>query len=397
MPSNSPQTFAQGNKPPVRDKAEEAGAVRKRPRPSEQTPVVERSPLKALDATLASMRTSSLHVDNPGLVLQRLVDAGFGNLPLPGSGRTLLRWQVFAAIAAFDLSLVKLFEAHTDAIAIQSELGLGAPADGSLWGVWCAEPPYARLNYHLTSALEGACVLDGRKAWCAGAGVLSYALVTAWNDGGQQCLAAVPLSQPGVTVTEEGWNAVGMQRCASVDVIFDAAVAVPVGAPGTYTSRPGFWHGSAGIAACWYGAAAEIARRLHDSINSGNDAHAKAHLGAVDVALCGAAAVLRETAAYIDENPRADSMQMAFRARLTVEKAALTVIEHASRALGAGPLCRDAHFARMVADLPVFLRQSHAERDLQSLGESLINESPDKSDVPLQGASQELKVEQWRL
>ena len=39
-----------------------------------------------------------------------------------------------------------------------------------------------------------------------------------------------------------------------------------------------------------------------------------------------------------------------------------------TRALGAGPLCRDAHFARLAADLPVFLRQSHAERDQAVLG-----------------------------
>jgi hypothetical protein len=32
-------------------------------------------------------------------------------------------------------------------------------------------------------------------------------------------------------------------------------------------------------------------------------------------------------------------------------------------------LCRNARFARALADLPVFLRQSHAERDLAALGE----------------------------
>jgi heme oxygenase len=60
------------------------------------------------------------------------------------------------------------------------------------------------------------------------------------------------------------------------------------------------------------------------------------------------------------------------RARLAVEQAASAVIDHATRALGAGPLCRDARFARALADLPVFLRQSHAERDLAALGERLV-------------------------
>jgi hypothetical protein len=38
-------------------------------------------------------------------------------------------------------------------------------------------------------------------------------------------------------------------------------------------------------------------------------------------------------------------------------------------ALGASPYCKDAHFAQLAADLPVFLRQSHAERDLAALGD----------------------------
>ena len=39
-----------------------------------------------------------------------------------------------------------------------------------------------------------------------------------------------------------------------------------------------------------------------------------------------------------------------------------------SRALGAGPLCHDEAHSRAVADLTVYLRQHHAERDLAQLG-----------------------------
>jgi hypothetical protein len=49
-------------------------------------------------------------------------------------------------------------------------------------------------------------------------------------------------------------------------------------------------------------------------------------------------------------------------------------MEHAGRALGAAPLCRDDHFAHLMADLPVFIRQSHAERDAASLAQRLIEE-----------------------
>jgi len=63
--------------------------------------------------------------------------------------------------------------------------------------------------------------------------------------------------------------------------------------------------------------------------------------------------------------------------RTAVETSAEAVMRHAGRAFGATPLCRNARFARRMADLPVFLRQGHAERDLETLGRlSQHTESP---------------------
>jgi hypothetical protein len=39
-----------------------------------------------------------------------------------------------------------------------------------------------------------------------------------------------------------------------------------------------------------------------------------------------------------------------------------------ARALGPAPLCADATHAKRVADLAVYVQQSHAERDLERLG-----------------------------
>ena len=299
--------------------------------------------------------------------LRRLRDAGLDQLPLPGHGATLERWRMLAAVAAIDLSLLKLYEGHTDALAILAEIdGPGAPA-GSSWGVWCAEMPGARVRLQQTA--DGRYVLDGRKAWCSGASGLSHALVSCWNDDGQACLASVALPQAGVHVTDEGWHAVGMQACASVDVTFSGARAFPVGAPGAYLERPGFWHGGAGIAAAWYGAACAIASHLHARAqHAAPDPIRLAQLGQIDCALRAAGALLREGAAELDQHPQRDAMGLALRLRLSVEDAATLVLHLATRALGAGPLCRDARFARLAADLPVFLRQSHAERDQAVLG-----------------------------
>ena len=304
-----------------------------------------------------------------GRCLRELVEAGLDQLPLPGSGRTLERFQRLAEVGGHDLRLCKLYEGHTDALAIIQQLG-GSPTPSSTWGMWAAEPPNARVQVSPQGQLV---VLNGRKAWCSGAAVLSHALLTAWDAQDRQQLVAVALDQPGVTVTDQGWQAVGMDATASVDVLFDGAEAQAIGNPGDYLQRPGFWQGGIGIAACWYGAAQSLAERLRSHCAHRDEPHALAHLGAVDSALHAAAAVLRFSALTLDAAPQEDAESLSRRTRAVVENTVEQVIQHVGRALGAGPYCKDRQFARLIADLPVFMRQSHAERDLAALGKQVIN------------------------
>ncbi len=327
--------------------------------------------LASLERFLADVRFDAGSAAGIGDVLNTMIEREFDRLPLPGQGATLMRWRALAAVAARDLGLVKLYEGHTDALAVLAELHGPVAPPGSRWATWAAEPPDAKVA--ATAVSEGVLRLHGTKAWCSGAQAVSHALVTVWLDDAP-LLAAVDLQQPSISMSCENWRAVGMQASASGDVRFEGAHATQVGSAHDYVVRAGFWHGGAGIAACWYGAACGIANVLREAVLRRSDPHAFAHLGAVDVALAGAGAVLRETAAFIDAHPEANAMRVALRARLAVESAASTVMTHAGRALGAGPLCRDARLARLMADLPVFLRQSHAERDLAALGNTYVDD-----------------------
>jgi alkylation response protein AidB-like acyl-CoA dehydrogenase len=303
--------------------------------------------------------------------LRALQEEGLDQLPLPGSGETLVRFSRLAQVAGHDLRLCKLFEGHTDALAIIAELNSPLPPLGSTWGMWAAEPPSAKVQVHQ----DGHRVrLQGRKAWCSGAAVVSHGLLTAWDEQGRQQLVAVQMDQPTVIVTNEGWNAVGMAATGSVEVLFDGAVGIAVGGPGDYLARPGFWQGGVGIAACWYGAAQRLAEVLREHCGKRPEPHALAHLGAVDSALNGAACVLRASALQIDREPKADARHLAQQTRACVEAAVEQVMRHVGRALGAGPYCKDPHFAQLMADLPVYVRQSHAERDLAGLGELVAGE-----------------------
>lgn len=297
-------------------------------------------------------------------------------LPLPGEGHTLQRWQALATVARQDLSLAKLYEGHTDALAILEELdqdGLTVPPGA--WGVWAAEAPAGRTLIH---AGDGDAVrLRGAKHWCSGALTGDHALLTAWEgDGTLPQLVAVALKQPGVQIDADKWQAIGMAGSQSVNVAFDDAVGRRVGRPGEYLSRPGFWHGGAGIAACWYGGAAGIASALKTALLAARHkelgGYRLACLGQVELALEETAAILRQAATWIDEHPLRDASRLALTARLSAERCAKRVLDEVGKALGAAPFCLDRQFAQAAADLPVFIRQSHADRDFAALGERAL-------------------------
>ncbi len=286
-------------------------------------------------------------------------------LPVPGSGHTLERWDWLARVGSVDLCLVKVLEAHYDALAIAAELGQPATVASGLWAVWAAEAPNAVASIERDAS--GAPVLCGSKAWTSGADVVTHALLTA-REGEQRRLVAVDVRDPRVVYHAGAWQAVGMARVSSGVLAFDRVPIQLIGEPDDYLTRPGFWHGGAGIAASWHGGACGIAETLRRHPRVASDAHAAAHLGAIDARLRASAALLREVAAMIDADPGDPHTHAVGQVRAFVEGTCTEVIERCGRALGAAPLCLDRAHAQRCADLAVFIRQSHAERDLEQLG-----------------------------
>lgn len=306
-------------------------------------------------------------------------------LPRPGAGRTGQLWGTLAELAASDLSLARVVEPHLDALAILAEAGLapnhpdlsglsGSP--DSVWGVFAAESAEHRLS--ATRDASGAWSLTGVKPWCSLAASLSHALVTAWVSAEQRGLFAVRLNPPQAQVLPTQWHARGLQLIETGPVRFDAAAAVPVGAPGWYLSRPGFAWGGIGVAACWYGGAVGLARRLAAPTDRARDQIAHLHLGIVDTALHAAHCVLMDASGQVDAAAAdwPDGQRLALRARQVVADAAEVVIRHVDHALGPAPLAFEDEHARRVDDLRLYLRQHHAERDLAALGALVVAEPP---------------------
>ena len=292
----------------------------------------------------------------------------------PGRGETAQVWEALATLGALDLGFVRAVEPHLDAVAILEQAG-HAVAPGS-WGVFAAEGGDDPL---VATKTEAGWVLDGTKVWCSLAAILDHALITA-KVGDDRGLFAVDLRMPGVTVIEGAWHARGLTEIPSGPVRFSAVPAAAVGEPGWYLSRAGFSWGGIGVAACWFGGAVGLARTLYEaSIRRPDDQVLLMHLGAVDEALQSARRAVVEAAGVIDAaassvGDDSNSRLLAKRVRATVARAVDEVISRSGRALGPAPLAHDDTHAKRVADLTLYVRQYHAERDEISLGRALVAE-----------------------
>ncbi len=301
-------------------------------------------------------------------------------VPVPGAGRTLERWNTLATLGAADLTTARVVEPQLDALAILAEAAeaghrvelaaVGADTR-STWGVFAAEGPGLTLS---ADQLSDGWVLRGTKPWCSLADRLSHALITAHTPTGRG-LFAVALRDDRIEVTPGSWVARGLVHVHSGPIVVGAAPAVPVGPPRWYLERPGFAWGGIGVAAVWFGGAVGVARRLfgHAAAKPDDPLRAMA-VGAVDTALTGAAAALVASASAIDGGTVTpeEAGVLAARVRGVVVAAVELTLTRAGHTLGPAALALDEEHARRVADLTLYVRQHHAERDDLALGSRLV-------------------------
>lgn len=303
-------------------------------------------------------------------------DVGW-RLPRPGAGRTGERWQFMRDVGAADLTAARVLEAHADALAILAEAaGVDAGDDHRLWGVFAAEGPGVRLD---AVPAGDRWLLRGIKPWCSLAGRLDRALVTAHVGSAGRRLFAIDLTDRRVSVdAAEGWVARGLVEVPSTSIRLDNCPARPVGPAGWYLERSGFAWGGIGVAACWLGGAIGVARTLRAAcLDRAPDQLALAHLGAVDSALFAADSVLTRAADEVDRG-RADGPAgalLAGRVRSVIAGTVDTVLARVGHCLGPAPLAFDPAHARRVADLQLYVRQHHAERDDARLGDRVLERS----------------------
>lgn len=292
---------------------------------------------------------------------QRLRTLAAEPLPIPGRGQTALRHQRILEVAAEDVSLAKLAEAHWDALAILAEAGR-SPVPGALYAVWASEVPNQPLVFE-----NGR--LSGTKAFSSGGGIVDRALVTVGPPDHQLLDIDVRLG-PAVQLDLSRWQPEAFRLTQTGSVSFRAlpvAEGAIIGHPGFYVGRPGFWHGACGPAACWAGGAAGLLAYADASRRS--DSHTLAHLAAIHANVWAMRSLLRVAGDEIDAAPEdiRAAQQRALTLRHLIEQLATDTLRRFGRAYGPFPLAMDPDTARRYHETEIFLRQCHAERDLEGL------------------------------
>ena len=288
-------------------------------------------------------------------------------LPLPGSGKTAERHAALHEFGRVDLGLARLIEAHTDALAIVGEAARTA-RPGNLYGVWASDGPSSRLA--LSKGDDGTLRLNGTKRYCTGAPFLDAALVTA-HLGEDMLLLEVSLNAKGLTVDASEWASPAFSETLTATVVFDNVSVREhdiLGGPGWYLTRPGFWHGAIGPAACWAGGASGLVDAARD-LNR-RDPHSRAQLGALEAADWGLRALLAQAGREIDVDPQdagGQARRRALMARHLIERMCTDVLDRFGRATGPQLLAFDARIAQRYSELTLYIRQCHAERDLAAI------------------------------
>lgn len=338
------------------------------------------TPAAQLD-TLSELMALAEEADGSAVASLLMLKPAAEAAELPGSGNTLALWELLATLGAADLTAARVVEPHLDAQAILAQAAELPPEDSGAagldfaagtWGVYAAESPGTALQ---ATEHDGAWTLSGRKPWCSLADQLDYAVVTAHTKDGNRRAFAVDLRDPGVRAAGGLWVSRGLASVDSRPVDFAGVPAIPVGADNWYLERDGFAWGGIGVAAVWYGGAVAVARRLFQaSTQRTPDQIALALIGAADLYLQAAARTLAAAAADVDAGRAMGEhgALLAQRVRGVVADAAERVLNAAAHGLGPGPLAWEEEHARRVADLQVYVRQHHSERDHAALGGMLL-------------------------
>ncbi len=308
-------------------------------------------------------------------------------VPPLGEGRSNVRLQFLTQAAQQDLSLARLVEGHLDATQILREAGRPVASD-RLYGIWASGGPADTVE--ITEKTGGGPVMKGSKPFCSGSDIVDKALVYIYPSDQLVEVDMKEAARLGQLDFDPGqWISPAFAETHTWTVNFQGLPVRPealVGNKNWYFDRPGFCLGALGPAACWAGGAMGLVRTVRQ--RQLKDGHARAHLGAMVSTMCSMKTMLDWGAKQVDADPGNASggqFPVALLVRHHIERGCTEIMDRFGRILGPRPYAFETANARRIAELGLYIRQCHAERDLEELGAYLEAHPSFCSDPPEPG------------
>lgn len=283
--------------------------------------------------------------------------------------------QALIAAGRTDIGLSKLLESHVDALRILAQAG-SEPERDALYGVWASRSQRSGVRARRAGS---ELILDGTIRFASGTGVIDRVLLPVWLDSKSHQLVdlALPSAPTGrrssLSLDTGSWATSAMEVARSHTWTFSGQ-SVPlecaVGPMDFYLSRPEFFPGGVGVAACWLGGAARVADLAIARLREPVPAALQQRSGLVRLALASGAAALDAAGRRLAEPDadHGDGRQLSTEARSVVAAAAHVVLDEAHRIAGPAGLAHDRDFTRAVHDLRLYVLQANADADAAYLG-----------------------------
>jgi len=276
-------------------------------------------------------------------------------------------FEALRQIGRASLPLGRLYEGHMNTLRLVMHHGtreqcadaVRAAQEGVLFGVWNTE------TAEVTLRIEDG-VARGGKVLCSGAGLVGRGLVTARHGGeGPQQMLLLPLDRGTDRADLAGWTPQGMRASATGTMDLDGldlSPSVLLGEPDAYFRQPDFFAGAWRFLAVQLGGIEAVAEALRLHLNRtgrGGNPHQAARFGQALTAAETARLWVERAAILAEERLEAPEKIIAYvhLARGAVERAALDVMEHATRSVGLQGLMRPNPLERLLRDLATYLRQ----------------------------------------
>ena len=158
-------------------------------------------------------------------------------------------------------------------------------------------------------------------------------------------------------------------------VVIESLLVEPadqVGGDHFYLSRPGFFPGGVGVAACWVGGAARVADLLYRRHPQPSPVQ-QLRLGRIRADLTAAAAMVRSTARRLDAleplSADDDLITVAAETRSVAADAVRRIIAEARLTTGPAGLAMDEDLSHAIPDVELYVSQHNPDADAIMLGD----------------------------